>query len=91
MKNFVDSTSSMAHVMRFVLTLFPNKKILDWFKLKAFADDKIDVNKKLKFGMERIEYIVRKCWLPAFSPFPTLFSKGFFFKVVKSWAWLVKG
>ena len=23
----------------------------------------------------------RKCWLPAFSPFPTMFSKGFFFKV----------
>ena len=26
----------------------------------------------------------RKCWLPAFSPFPTMFSKGFFFRVVKS-------
>ena len=24
-----------------------------------------------------------KCWLPAFSPFPTMFSDGFFFKVVK--------
>ena len=26
----------------------------------------------------------RKCWLPAFSPFPTMFSKGFFFRVLKS-------
>ena len=24
----------------------------------------------------------RKCWLPALSLFPTMFSKGFFFKVV---------
>ena len=27
----------------------PNDKILDWFKLKAFADDKINVTEKLKF------------------------------------------
>ena len=26
----------------------------------------------------------RKCWWPAFSPFPTMFSKGFFPRVVKS-------
>ena len=26
----------------------------------------------------------RKCWLPAFSPFPTNFSKGLFLRVVKS-------
>ena len=26
----------------------------------------------------------RKCWLPAFSPFPTMFSKGYLFRVVKS-------
>ena len=26
----------------------------------------------------------RKCWLPAFSPFPTMFSKGFSSGVVKS-------
>ena len=27
----------------------PNDKILDWFKLKAFTDDKINVTEKLKF------------------------------------------
>ena len=26
----------------------------------------------------------RKCWLPAFSSFPTMFPNGFFFRVVKS-------
>ena len=26
----------------------------------------------------------RKCWIPAFSPFPTMFSKGFLYMVVKS-------
>ena len=38
----------------------PNDKSLDWSKLKAFADDKIDVNEKLKFGLERLENIVEK-------------------------------
>ena len=26
----------------------------------------------------------RKCWLPAFSRFSTMFSKGFFLRVIKS-------
>ena len=32
----------------------------------------------------------RKCWLPAFSPFPSMFLKGFL-KVVKSMECVVKG
>ena len=31
----------------------------------------------------------RKCWLPAFSPFPIMFSEGFL-RVVKSWDCVVK-
>ena len=31
----------------------PNDKILDWSKFKAFADEKINVNEKLKFGLAR--------------------------------------
>ena len=31
-----------------------------------------------------------KCWLPAFYPFPTMFSKGFFVWVGKSWDCMVK-
>ena len=30
------------------------------------------------------------CWLPAFFPFPIMFSKGSFFKVVKSQGYVVK-
>ena len=27
----------------------------------------------------------RKCWLPAFSLFPAMFSKGFFPGIIKTW------
>ena len=37
-----------------------NDKVLDWSKSKAFADDKIIVNQKLKFDMGRVENIVGK-------------------------------
>ena len=33
----------------------------------------------------------RKCWLPAFSSFPTMFSEGFLLKVIKSRDYVVKG
>ena len=35
-----------------------NDKFLDWSKLKAFADDKINVNKKLKFDLGRAKNMV---------------------------------
>ena len=38
----------------------PNDKILDWSKLKAFADDTIKVTKNLKFVLGWIENIVVK-------------------------------
>ena len=38
----------------------PKSKILDWSKLKAFADDKINVNEVLKIGLGRLENIVGK-------------------------------
>ena len=63
----------------------PIDKILDWCKLKAFADDKLKVNEKLKFDLGRVENIVT-----SFFPFPTMFSTGFFFNVVKSWDCVVK-
>ena len=55
----------------------PNNNILDWSKLKAFADVKIYVTEKLKFVLGKVENIMgkgEKGWLPAFSSFPTLFS-----------------
>ena len=43
------------------------------------------MTEKFKFVLGKIEKLgnVRKCWLAALSPFPTTFSKGFFFKEVK--------
>ena len=38
----------------------PNNKILDWSKLKAYADDKINVTEKLKFVMGKVENFVGK-------------------------------
>ena len=71
----------------------PNDKFLDSSNLKAFADNKLNLAEKLKFVLGRVETIVRKrrkYWLPVFSPFPTMFSKGFFFRVVKLWDCEVK-
>ena len=39
---------------------FSNDKILDWSKLKGFADDKINATEKLKFAWVRIENTVGK-------------------------------
>ena len=61
------------------LNSVPNK-ILDQSKLKAFADDKINVTKNIEICYENGRKHCgrrRKCWLPSFSPFPTMFSKGF--------------
>ena len=38
----------------------PNDKIFDWFKLKAFVDNKVNVNEKFKFGLGRVENIAQK-------------------------------
>ena len=43
---------------KFILISLLNDKILGWSKLKAFADDKINANKKLKYGLGREENIV---------------------------------
>ena len=47
-------------VYDFVINSLPNHKILDWSKLKAFADNKINLNEELKLVLERIESIVGK-------------------------------
>ena len=43
-----------------VINSLPNDKILDWTKLKAFADDKINVTEKLKFVLGKVENVVGK-------------------------------
>ena len=58
----------------------PDKRVLDWSKLKAFADDKIIVTSYQTFFLEWEKMMVSSI----FSPFSTMFSRGFFFRVVKS-------
>ena len=43
-----------------VLNFLANDKILDWSKLKALADDKVQLTEKLKFVFGRVENIVGK-------------------------------
>ena len=48
-------------------------------KLKAFADNKLNVAKKMMLSL-----------VPAFSPFPAMFSKAFIFSIVLSLDCMVK-
>ena len=76
-----------------ILTKLPNVKSLYLPKFIAIADDRINVTETLTFVLGREENIIgkrRKIWLPAFSLFPTMFSKGFFFQVIKSHNFVVK-
>ena len=52
----------------------PDDKILASVKLKAFADDKLNINPDKKFVFDWVEYIVG---LPPFSTFSTMSSKFF--------------
>ena len=54
-----------------------NDKILDLSNLKALADNKCHSKFEIDFGKDRKHCgEKRKCWLPAFSSFPTMFSKA---------------
>ena len=63
----------------FSLSLY---KFLDWSKSETLADDKIIVTQKWNFFGGLVENIVGKGENAAFSPFHSMFSKGFIFKVV---------
>ena len=59
----------------------PNDKILDWSKLKAFADKKVNVNQKSKFAFGRLENFVGKgenAGYQHFLLFTQCFQKGTF-------------
>ena len=62
-----------------IFNSLPNDKILDWSKLKAFADDKVKVIQKLKFKLLRVENIVGKgenVGYQHFLLFPQCFQKA---------------
>ena len=63
----------------FDIDSLPNDRILDVTKLKAFADNELNVAK-----------MTISFWLAVFSSFPTVFSKAFFFRVFKSRDCVVK-
>ena len=70
----------------FLVNSLPNDKILDWSKMNAFADNKINVSEKLKFVSDWVENNVGKgenAGYQHFLLFPIMFSRGFFSKVVK--------
>ena len=46
--------------MNELLNSLPNDKTLDWSKLKAFAGNNLNVNKKFQFALGRVENIVGK-------------------------------
>ena len=64
---------------------FPHNKILDKTKLKAFADDELNVTKMIISVFDRVGTLweKEKLLVKAISPFPTMFSKGFFPRKVK--------
>ena len=48
------------HTETFITSIFTKQKNLDWSKLKAFADDKVNLADKLKLVLGRVENIVGK-------------------------------
>ena len=69
---------------RKIALLYPCK-ILDWTKLKAFADDKIKVFKMMIFVFDKVENNAEKekCWLPAFFLFQQCFQTTFYPGLIK--------
>ena len=61
-----------------ILNPFPNDNILEWSKLKGFADDNFEFDENGRKFSKRVEKHCgerRYCLLQAISPFPTMFSK----------------
>ena len=72
----------------------PNDKIFGFVQIEGICrqQNKCDLKIGNYLGKGRKPCVQRrKCWLPAFSPFPTMFSKGYFVRVVKSWDCVLKG
>ena len=59
-----------------LINSLPNNKILDWTKLKAFADDKLDIAKTMTSVYDRVENIVGKGENASYQHF-LLFSRCF--------------
>ena len=84
-KSHVKYENSVSSHSLATVNLFPHDKTLDQTKLKAFADDKLNVTKIIISVFDSVENIVRKgeIAVQAISPFPTMFSKAFISRPVK--------
>ena len=59
--------------------------------VKSLPNDKtLDFLKSALGSVENIVGKGQKCWLPAFSPFPTMFSKASLLRVIESRDCVVK-
>ena len=70
-----------------------NQQFLHWSKLKAFADNKINMTEKLKLVLGSVENIVGKgenAGNQHFLLHPQCFSRAFFFRVIKCLDCVVK-
>ena len=76
----------------YVFNTLPNDKILDVTELKAFTDYKLNVAKPMISLLVRVENTVGKGTIACNQHFILfrLFSKAFFFRVVKSQDCVVK-
>ena len=72
-----------------VINSLPNDKILDWSKLKAFADDKFNIVKIMEIVVNNTENIVGKGENAAYQHF--LLFQQCFLKGMHSRDCLVKG
>ena len=63
------------------LNSLPNEKSLDWSKIKAFADDMMNITQMMISVFDRVQNIVGKGENVGI---PTMFSKGFPLKVIES-------
>ena len=76
-----------------VLLFTKQQNILEWSKMKAFVHKKLKVAKMLISLFDKSRKHCgkwTKCWLPGFFPFPTVFSKAFFLRFIKSRNCVVK-
>ena len=92
--SFMHVQEPVYFLIQLIVNSLPNKKNLDWFKLTDFSDHKIKCDSNTEICSRKSRKTLwgkrRKCWLPAFSPFPRMSSKDFFLRVVISWDCVVK-
>ena len=77
----LENNMDLSFALKEMVNSSPNDKILDWSKLKVFADDKIKLAKMMIFVFDTIENIVGKgenAGNQHFLLFPQCFQKAFY-------------